>query len=223
MLREIEASACKWEHVRTDPQTRRISLFIPVSRMDQTACGVKRIFAVLWTGTVHEVLCMESLFLDKLKKQCTETRVIDKWRSMTCTKVTGHSARRSGAMEHVRQGLQTQELAFLGRWKSAVVLTYANDALQEMPANNFFHQRQEAWELDATKSPWTPCPMPRTPMMAAPTTPKLSTVPAPPADDPMEEPRKERRNEHRLWVSAMDKKGKKIYGTESRRQAGKFL
>ena len=33
------------------------------------------------------------------------------------------------------RGLQLQELVFLGRWRSAVVLTYANDALQEVPTN----------------------------------------------------------------------------------------
>ena len=37
----------------------------------------------------------------------------------------GHSARRSGAMMYVRAGLPLQEVAFLGRWKSNVVLMYA--------------------------------------------------------------------------------------------------
>lgn len=45
--------------------------------------------------------------------------------------VSGHSARRSGAMYYVRAGLPLQELAFLGRWKSNVVLSCAEEALQE--------------------------------------------------------------------------------------------
>ena len=38
-------------------------------------------------------------------------------------------------MSYVRMGMPIQELAFLGRWKSAVVLTYAEEALQTHPAN----------------------------------------------------------------------------------------
>ena len=36
-------------------------------------------------------------------------------------------------MFYVRRGLPIQELAFLGRWRSSVVLTYAEEALQEKP------------------------------------------------------------------------------------------
>ena len=49
--------------------------------------------------------------------------------------IQGHSARRTGAMNYVRLGMPIQELAFLGRWKSSVVLTYAEDILQSEPAN----------------------------------------------------------------------------------------
>ena len=38
-------------------------------------------------------------------------------------------------MNYVRLGMPIQELAFLGRWKSSVVLSYAEDALQPEPAN----------------------------------------------------------------------------------------
>ena len=40
-----------------------------------------------------------------------------------------------GPWNYVRLGMPIQELAFLGRWKSTVVLTYAEDALQSEPAN----------------------------------------------------------------------------------------
>ena len=36
-------------------------------------------------------------------------------------------------MFSVRRGLPIQELAFLGRWRSSVVLTYAEEVLQEKP------------------------------------------------------------------------------------------
>ena len=38
-------------------------------------------------------------------------------------------------MNYVRLGMPIQELAFLGRWKSSVVLSYAEDAIHSEPAN----------------------------------------------------------------------------------------
>ena len=38
-------------------------------------------------------------------------------------------------MIYVRAGLPLQEVAFLGRWKSNTVLIYAEEALEEIPAN----------------------------------------------------------------------------------------
>ena len=49
-------------------------------------------------------------------------------------KTASKDTRRSGVMDDVRLGLPIQELALLGRWKSSVVLTYAEDALQSEPA-----------------------------------------------------------------------------------------
>ena len=71
-------------------------------------------------------------------------------------------------MEHVRRGLQLQELAFLGRWKSAVVLTYANDALQEVPANRNGRNETQMGNSAGTPMPWTPCRQPSTPMCLTP-------------------------------------------------------
>ena len=42
MLREIEVSAMKWRDVSADWSKRRISIFIPVSKCDQQALGVRR-------------------------------------------------------------------------------------------------------------------------------------------------------------------------------------
>ena len=75
------------------------------------------------------------IFVDEKGNKLTRAKMIEGWKKVTGKDVTGHSARRSGAMEYIRRGLQIQELAFLGRWKSAVVLTYTNDALQDIPTN----------------------------------------------------------------------------------------
>ena len=57
------------------------------------------------------------------------------WKDKLKAEMSGHLARRSGAMMYVRAGLPIQEVAFLGRWKSNVVLAYAEEALEEVPAN----------------------------------------------------------------------------------------
>lgn len=61
---------------------------------------------------------------------CTDAKTlfIKCWQNLHGKEVTGHSARRPGAMYYVRSGLPIQELAFLGRWKSSVVLCRGSTA-----------------------------------------------------------------------------------------------
>ena len=165
MLREIEASACKWEHAQAEEQARTVSLTIPVSKMDQGAKGVKRtlqccgempckrfcawnVWKRMEKETNHNMKKKGYLFVDGKGKQLSKCNTVKLWNQATSQKVSGHSARRSGAMEHVRQGLHINELASLGRWRSAVVLTYANDALQEVPANKMTTFQGQGTELD---------------------------------------------------------------------------
>ena len=49
--------------------------------------------------------------------------------------VSGHSARRSGAMMYARGGMSVQEIAYLGRWKSSAIFRYVEQALQDVPLN----------------------------------------------------------------------------------------
>ena len=229
MLREIEASACKWEHVQADAQSRRVSLYIPISKMDQGARGIKRTLQCcgqnpcmrfcawnVWERMANESSSTKQrkgwMFVDKMKKQLSKAKMIENWKEATKPTISGHSARRSGAMEHVRQGLQIQELAFLGRWKSAVVLTYANDALQDMPANRMNQNHGEPGNLESMKSPWTPAAAPFTPKMqaiAAPSTPWMH------AQGEAEQGTREQEDGNRkskLWVAAVDKrKGKRTW------------
>lgn len=71
------------------------------------------------------------LFRDFRGAGTSKTGVIKKWKKTFGEDASGHSPRRSGAMFYMRQGLPIQELAFLGRWKSSVVLQYTGEALQE--------------------------------------------------------------------------------------------
>ena len=77
----------------------------------------------------------EFVFQDSENKRLSKAKMVEGWAMVTRPDIQGHSARRSGAMGYVGLGMPIQELAFLGRWKSSVVLTYAEDALQSEPAN----------------------------------------------------------------------------------------
>ena len=57
-------------------------------------------------------------------------------------------------MAYVRRGMGIRELAFLGRWRSAVVLTYAEEALESTPAN----RPGVTTTVDGSAAPGTPCP-----------------------------------------------------------------
>ena len=153
MLREIEVSAMRWRDVSADWSKRRISIFIPVSKCDQQALGVRRtmqccayrscqrwcpwkVWVELWRALRGEQRDPhEFIFQDAEGKKLSKAKMVEGWAMVTTPDIQGHSARRSGAMGYVRLGMPIQELAFLGRWKSSVVLNYAEDALQTEPAN----------------------------------------------------------------------------------------
>ena len=229
MLREIEASECKWEHIQTDHQRKTVSLTIPISKMDQGAKGVKRTLQCCGEGVCSRFCAWQVwlriegefpkrrekkgyVFTDKFKGKLSKNKMIESWKKITRKQVTGHSARRSGAMEHVRRGLQLQELAFLGRWKSAVVLTYANDALQEVPTNRNGVEGKQTMKSTGTPMPWTPHCQPATPMCLTPWVPE--TVGKPAQDEGREErqPEKTKPTDQSLWVSTCDsRKGRRVW------------
>ena len=229
MLREIEASECKWEHVQMDRQRKTVSLMIPISKMDQDAKGIKRTLQCcgenvcsrfcawnVWLRMVEEFPKRKEkkgyLFTDKFKGKLNKNKMIEAWRKVTRKQVTGHSARRSGAMEHVRRGLQLQELAFLGRWKSAVVLTYANDALQEVPANRNGRNETQMGSGTGTPMPWTPCRQPSTPMCLTPWVSKKRTLPEQVEGEDETQQKSETPAKQSLWVSSCDsRKGKRVW------------
>ena len=229
MLREIEASECKWEHIQMDRQRKTVSLMIPISKMDQDAKGIKRTLQCcgenvcsrfcawnVWLRMVEEFPKRKEkkgyLFTDKFKGKLNKNKMIEAWRKVTRKQVTGHSARRSGAMEHVRRGLQLQELAFLGRWKSAVVLTYANDALQEVPANRNGRNETQMGNGTGTPMPWTPCRQPSTPMCLTPWVSKKRALPEQVEGEEEKQQNGENTAKQALWVSSCDsRKGKRVW------------
>lgn len=149
MLRCAELVAAKFEHVVVNLRKKTVTLKIPLSKMDQTGWGVKRTLGCcrrktcswscawkLWTEIVSRKPDSQWLFGVSNQDGKATAKMVAAWKAVLCSDVTGHSARRSGAMMYVREFLPRQEVAFLGRWKSNVVLIYAEEALEEMPANH---------------------------------------------------------------------------------------
>ena len=152
MLRCAELCECRWEHVKVDMEKSEVRLFLPKSKMDQVASGVSRTLRCCGKETCErfcaygvvnylrvrrgfDAECKGPMWMSEAGSPIKMTEMISSWRWLWGPQISGHSGRRSGAMAYVRLGMPIQELAFLGRWKSAVVLTYAEEALQTHPAN----------------------------------------------------------------------------------------
>ena len=60
---------------------------------------------------------------------------MDSWKTLYGSTITGHSARRSGALQYIRDGWPVSQVGYLGRWKSNVILEYAQEALESMAVN----------------------------------------------------------------------------------------
>eukprot|EP00435_Cladocopium_sp_Y103_P013305 s3307_g3.t1 len=151
MLREIEVRNMKVRDVLINEEEKWAAIKIPISKCDQQGEGVRRTLRCCGSTPCQPVCpvslaktavtCAKAksltlglpLFTDHEGLYVNKRGVISGWKTTFGKQVSGHSARRSGAMYYVRRGLAIQELAFLGRWKSSVVLTYAEEALQETP------------------------------------------------------------------------------------------
>ena len=205
MLREIEARACNWQDVSVNMKEKTISLLIPKSKMDQKGVGVKRTLRCcgkrpcsnmcvwkVWKAlkAPREVRAGEHdpMFVNNAGQRVSKIEMIEAWRRLGNTEVSGHSARRSGAMSYVHMGLQIQELAFLGRWKSNVVLTYAEQALQTTPANNNIARRHQSGGEEEREREQEELPMPGTPAVNMMVVNKPEVIPGKP--------------KKKLWVSS---------------------
>ena len=118
MLRAIEASNVDINHVSLDEKTKVVKLRMPKSKTDQRALGVTR--------------TMQCCGMTPCKRKCPFDLAV---KILDGNPVTGHSARRFGAMMWTREGLSVADISFLGRWKSSAVFRYIEDALAEVPMN----------------------------------------------------------------------------------------
>ena len=153
MLREIELAAVMTEHIIMNYQNKQVSLRLEVSKTDQEGSGIMRTLQCLcgekkchpecpfWVAS--EVLRVIEHFngtnspicLTAGKNVPKKNQIISAWCGLYGKGVTGHSARRSGALGYIRSGWTITQTAYLGRWKSSAILSYAEEALETMPAN----------------------------------------------------------------------------------------
>ena len=154
MLREIELSKVEWGHITMIESKKWVKLLLPLSKTDQQGLGVSRTLRCCgerpcWSGCAWALaLKLQQLrgglvadapsapvFPNKAGGFPSKAEMVNSWSQIFGEGVKGHSARRSGAMAYTRRGMSLQDLAYLGRWKSGVVLVYAEEALESVPAN----------------------------------------------------------------------------------------
>ena len=86
--------------------------------------------------SIHESKSSTRLWLSPKADggQAKKSDIVKAWKAWFGCEVTGHSARRSGALHYVREGHALAQVKRLGRWKSDLVLECAKEALAAKPA-----------------------------------------------------------------------------------------
>lgn len=152
MLREAELATIKLNNIVLDFEAKRVSLTIPVSKTDQAARQVSRVLQCLCESKECQGSCpfyTAVRLFDKVRttgsdwicfstkgRRGAKAQLVQEWRKLYGSKVSGHSARRTGALAYIRNGWSIAQVAFVGRWKSAVIYEYAAEALASLPVNN---------------------------------------------------------------------------------------
>ena len=127
MLRCAEVAAVRWIHVSADKDKKVITLKIPISKMDQSGWGVRRTLGCcglrkcswacawkVWSEISRRATSKsEFVFVDEYEGTKSTRKMTLAWKDKLKAEMSGHSARRSGAMMYVRAGLPIQEVAFL--------------------------------------------------------------------------------------------------------------
>ena len=126
MLRSGEMALLDTKHLALDPVNKVAALTIPKSKMDQGAKGVKRSLACCgrkpctsycpWRISVRVKTYLAGegddspLIADLKNNRSSRFHLVRSWMESMDAKMSGHSARRSGAMFYTRQGLSLSDL-----------------------------------------------------------------------------------------------------------------
>ena len=130
MLRAAEAAKVLVRHVSLKHSPRHVTLFIPVSKMDQKAKGVSRTLQCCGLKECHR-WCAWGLALKTLAarhktgkpgdalfplvngRKPKKSGMVRNWQKFLSKEMGGHSARRSGAMAHARAGMSVTCISYL--------------------------------------------------------------------------------------------------------------
>ena len=152
MLREVELAAVHKEDIVINEKEKTVALTLRLTKCDQEAKGLKRTLQCCcpeecnWSEPCP--LAISKAALDNVPIEedhlvhgdsegiIEKNQIIGAWRNLFGQNISGHSARRSGALQYIRRGWHVPQVAFLGRWKSDVILQYAEEALETMPVMN---------------------------------------------------------------------------------------
>ena len=152
MLRAIELTALRLSDLDFSAGSKVASLTWRTSKTDQAGEGTRRTIRCNCQGhcdaecpyNVTETLAQKLMqrcsgdtfiLIKKAGSRASAGEIIRAWTKVFGMKVSGHSARRTGALNYIRCGWGISQVAYLGRWKSNIILHYASEALQEVPVN----------------------------------------------------------------------------------------
>ena len=157
MLRAIEASQVRAGDVEKKFEEKITRPYVRKSKADQKALGTWRTLkccgelecrkgcafnlALSALQDLHENEREAPLFPDHNGRLVSKVHMVTAWSSHIDSEISGHSARRSGAMCYARSGMNVQSIKFLGRWKSSAVFRYIEEAMTEIPVNEGQHKQ----------------------------------------------------------------------------------
>lgn len=149
MLREVELAAIHKGDILVDEKEKIVALTLRVAKKDQECLGLRRAVQCCcskecdWSEPCpSKITCAalnavpikeEKLVHGDNKEPVSKSQIIEAWRKLFGRQVSGHSGRRSGALQYIRRGWQVPQVGYLGRSKSNINLQYAEEALETMP------------------------------------------------------------------------------------------
>lgn len=171
MMREIELADLRSSCVKFDSANRMVTITWQHSKMDTEGRGIARTlqciceegcdlrcpYAVLERLVNNATLKGAKdghLAFSEGGTGATKSEIVGDWRKLYGKAVSGHSTRRSGALQYIRKGWAVSQVGYLGRWKSNVILEYAQEALESLAVNASNHFKGSPTEAKAvTKAP----------------------------------------------------------------------
>ena len=156
MLREVELAAIYKEDITIEEKDRIVALNLRITKGDQEGLGIKRTLQCCcegecdWSFPCSFMITKAALDAVPIEEDrlvhgdasgpIEKAQIITAWRGLFGNAVSGHSGRRSGALQYIRRGWQVPQVAYLGRWKSNIILQYAEEALETMPVMAKFNK-----------------------------------------------------------------------------------